>query len=183
MSTEEHEPTSSTPESRVLSYEVATTSIVYGLPPVKSSASTVDYSMSKRPGNKVNTAYSMSKQPTTTVKDSDDSLFSDDEDDKMPPLIPGPNTLPLAASEAPTAAEPLTDSATEPEIATGKKTTFWNTGSNTYWSRTGKDIPAEQTVNVSSARGLYTARCLVQRLRWALELELEIRTSKSTVSK
>ncbi|KAJ7811263.1 hypothetical protein B0H13DRAFT_1926826 [Mycena leptocephala] len=112
MSTGEPQPSSPMPHSRVLSYEVATTSIFYGLPPYEQHQILRHYRglFHEQARNRecqvgatdafaeTNISYDIGCQYFKNIHaldlqgthtDSDDSLFEDDDDDEgPPPLIP-----------------------------------------------------------------------------------------------
>ncbi|KAJ7847057.1 hypothetical protein B0H13DRAFT_2362610 [Mycena leptocephala] len=165
MSTEKER--SPTPSSRVLSYEVRTTTIIYGLPPSEQQRILKRYRglfhehAAKRTcqmADQVNLTYDLACQYYKNVHaldlrgthtDSDDSLFSDD-DEGPPPLIP------FGAR-----CEALTDSDAAPNTSSGATTdpiSPWNAGRNLFWDSLGLGLSAATNSSTQRTDGEITER-------------------------
>ncbi|KAJ7938261.1 hypothetical protein B0H13DRAFT_2301831 [Mycena leptocephala] len=192
MSTpEEDKPRPRSPDCRVLSYEVATTTVFYGLPPYEQQNILKqnrhlfhEQATGERPAaglfhaaaasNKcqlgqlgaVNISYDIACQyyknlhaldiegthtyvvhirlrimwslaKSLGFRDSDDSIFSDDEG--PPPLIPAHSPEPSEAATVPMFTTPAETTTIPAETTTipAETTNPWNVGWNTYWSSVG----------------------------------------------
>ncbi|KAJ7796571.1 hypothetical protein B0H13DRAFT_2392561 [Mycena leptocephala] len=165
-----------TPSSRVLSYEVWTTTIIYGLPPSEQQRILKQYRglfhehAAKRTcqmADQVNLTYDLACQYYKNVHaldlrgthtDSDDSLFSDDNEGP-PPLIPvSPST---GGSILEPAAEALTDSDAAPNPSSGATIdpiSPWNAGRTLFWDSLGLGLSAATNSSTQRTDGEITER-------------------------